>query len=247
MSIVGEIKDKLRKYGLTWFGRYYSIYQGFVVENEDPSVLCRLKVKVPAVHGDNELANYAYPKGIPAQAGSGLYFVPAVDEAVWIEFVEGDPEFPVWSYGWWGSGEKVSGAKKDNSLIVFQSPNGQRIELNESENRVTIKQKDGSLVKISGDEVHLEQKDGFTVTMSSSDLQLNGSSLGPLPVTDNIVTKLNTIENTLNSFMTAYNAHTHPTTAPGAPTGPMTSPAPGPIAPITIAQDIQNDKVKQGS
>ena len=37
--------------------------------------------------------------------GVGLHLIPAVGTGVWIEFEAGDPDYPIWTGGWWGTGQ----------------------------------------------------------------------------------------------------------------------------------------------
>jgi hypothetical protein len=35
----------------------------------------------------------------------GLFVLPPTGAGVWIEFEQGDPDYPIWSGGWWGEGQ----------------------------------------------------------------------------------------------------------------------------------------------
>jgi uncharacterized protein involved in type VI secretion and phage assembly len=77
--------------------RYHGKYRGLVVDNADPEQLGRLKVQVPSVLGDKVVTGWAlpcFPYG--GMANRGLVAVPEKDAGVWVEFEEGDLEFPVW-------------------------------------------------------------------------------------------------------------------------------------------------------
>jgi uncharacterized protein involved in type VI secretion and phage assembly len=82
--------------------RYYGKYRGFVVDNEDPEQLGRLKLTVPSVLGDEVVTGWAMPC-VPygGAEGQGTLFVPDVDAGVWVEFEEGDLEFPIWVGTFW--------------------------------------------------------------------------------------------------------------------------------------------------
>ena len=95
--------------------RFYGKYRGFVKKNEDPEKLGRLLVTVPGVLGD-EVAVWAFPcvpyGGMPNQ---GFFFIPDVEAGVWIEFEEGDPEFPIWVGTFWSKPKGKSEAPKPNA------------------------------------------------------------------------------------------------------------------------------------
>lgn len=82
--------------------RFYGKYRGKVVDNEDPESLGRLKVTVPSVLGEEVVTGWAWPC-VPygGAANQGMLFIPGVDAKVWIEFEEGDLEFPIWVGTFW--------------------------------------------------------------------------------------------------------------------------------------------------
>lgn len=88
------------------FHRYYSLYRAQVTSNEDPEHRGRVLVKVPAIFGEKELASFAEPRGLSgAGPKKGCFNPPDVDDWVFVEFEMGDPNFPVYSGGWFAEGE----------------------------------------------------------------------------------------------------------------------------------------------
>jgi len=82
--------------------RFYGKYRGLVVDNADPQKLGRLKVKVPAVLGSEVVTGWAMPcVAYGGMADTGLFCIPEIDAGVWVEFEEGDPEYPIWSGTFW--------------------------------------------------------------------------------------------------------------------------------------------------
>ncbi|HEX2187455.1 MAG TPA: phage baseplate assembly protein V, partial [Longimicrobiaceae bacterium] len=89
-QLVGRLAEESER-------RFYGKYRGFVVDNDDPEQLGRLRLVVPSVLGPEVVTGWAaacVPYG--GAAGMGTLFVPEVDAGVWVEFEEGDLEFPVW-------------------------------------------------------------------------------------------------------------------------------------------------------
>ena len=75
--------------------RYYGKYRGFVVDNKDPAQLGRLRLRVPSVLGTDVVTGWAsacVPFG--GAADQGFLFIPDPGAGVWVEFEEGDLEFP---------------------------------------------------------------------------------------------------------------------------------------------------------
>src|SRR5439155_22861731 len=64
----------------------------------------RIQAKVPDVLGDNT-STWALPALPYAGKNVGLFLVPPTDALVWIEFEQGDPDYPIWSGCFWAEGE----------------------------------------------------------------------------------------------------------------------------------------------
>lgn len=86
-------------------------YGGLVENNKDPLKLGRLKVRVPHVYGStgggsgfvatNDLP-WALPAGMPAGGSArsgGFSQLPETGDKVWVRFLDGEPEKPVWEWG----------------------------------------------------------------------------------------------------------------------------------------------------
>lgn len=86
-------------------------YAGTVENVRDPEKLGRVKVRVPHVYGASTTgAGYigvddlpwALPAGLPAggsAASGGLSHLPAVGDHVFVRFLDGEPEKPIWEWG----------------------------------------------------------------------------------------------------------------------------------------------------
>jgi hypothetical protein len=83
---------------------FYGKFRGKVSDNKDPLMQGRIRAKVPAVFGDEE-TGWALPCLPYAGSGVGLFFIPPVDANIWIEFENGNPDYPIWVGGFWGIGE----------------------------------------------------------------------------------------------------------------------------------------------
>ncbi|GAA2623998.1 phage baseplate assembly protein V [Paractinoplanes durhamensis] len=93
--------------------RYYGKYRGIVVDNQDPNRMGRVTARVPSVFGPDAVTGWATAcvptGGLP---GEGLFFIPPRDAGVWIEFEEGDLEFPIWVGTYWSKPAAGSEAPK---------------------------------------------------------------------------------------------------------------------------------------
>ena len=86
--------------------RYFGIYRGTVVNNVDPMQMGRIMVIVPDVGGVTP-STWAMPCVPMAGKQMGAFFVPQIGAGVWMQFEGGDPDYPVWTGGWWGNAAEV--------------------------------------------------------------------------------------------------------------------------------------------
>lgn len=81
--------------------KYYGKYRGTVINNIDPEQRGRIQAIVPDVLG---LAPSSWAMACVPIAGKqmGVYVVPQIGSGVWIEFEQGDPDYPIWTGCFWG-------------------------------------------------------------------------------------------------------------------------------------------------
>ena len=84
--------------------QFFGKYRGKGENNIDPLQLGRVQVSVPAVLGEGTLS-WAMPCAPFAGNGVGFFAVPPNGANVWVEFEAGDPDYPIYSGGFWGVGE----------------------------------------------------------------------------------------------------------------------------------------------
>ena len=82
-----------------------------------------------------------------------------------------------------------------------------------------------------------------TYEMTDQSHVFNGGDNGGLIIIADLINQLNAIENKINTFLNAYNAHTHPDPSSGS-TGPANNAGTVTTLTNTSATDIENDKVK---
>ena len=85
---------------------FYGKYRGTVLDNIDPLQSGRLQVEVPDVAGTVP-STWALPCLPFAGTGAGFFAVPPVGSLVWVEFEQGDPDYPIWTGCFWGTAADV--------------------------------------------------------------------------------------------------------------------------------------------
>jgi uncharacterized protein involved in type VI secretion and phage assembly len=94
-QIVADLAEQVER-------RHFGKYRGLVVDNADPEQLGRLRLQVPSLLGPDVVTGWALPCApYGGDAGQGFLFIPEVGAGVWVEFEEGDLEFPIWSGTFW--------------------------------------------------------------------------------------------------------------------------------------------------
>ena len=86
--------------------KFFGKYRGTVVNNIDPEQRGRIQAMVPDVSGF-ALTSWALPALPIGGLQMGLFNVPVIGSGVWIEFEQGDIDYPIWSGVYWGAVEEV--------------------------------------------------------------------------------------------------------------------------------------------
>jgi uncharacterized protein involved in type VI secretion and phage assembly len=81
--------------------QFYGKYRGTVLNNIDPLQIGRILASVPDVLGPTP-TSWAMPCVPIAGKQMGTYLVPQIGAGVWIEFEQGNPDYPIWVGGFWG-------------------------------------------------------------------------------------------------------------------------------------------------
>lgn len=139
-----ELADRLQH-------RFYGKYRGIVTDVDDSAKLLRIKATVPAVLGTTP-TGWCLPCVPYAGKDVGLFLVPDVGAAVWIEFEAGDVSYPIWSGCFWRADELPSDATPTTRGLVTAAPHK-------------------LLFDDSGDEVHIEDSNGGTIAFTSDGVE----------------------------------------------------------------------------
>ena len=86
--------------------KYLGKYRATVVNNVDPMQIGRIQVIVPDV-SNIMLSSWALPCLPWAGIQTGVFTVPPPGSAVWVEFEQGEPDYPIWVGGFWGTAAEV--------------------------------------------------------------------------------------------------------------------------------------------
>lgn len=130
---------------------YYGMYQGLVTSIKDPAKRGRIKLKCPDVLGADAISAWADPVVPVAYDNGGDFCLPEIGEMVWVMFIGGDPNEPVYLGGWWQDEMTPLGASYANSGNV-------RV-ISYADCRITMKE-DTLTINVGDGETELSIKDG---------------------------------------------------------------------------------------
>jgi hypothetical protein len=85
---------------------FFGKYRGVVLNNIDPMQQGRLQVQVPDVAGLIP-TSWAMPCVPLAGINAGILALPMIGTGVWVEFEQGNPDYPIWVGCFWGSALEV--------------------------------------------------------------------------------------------------------------------------------------------
>ena len=86
--------------------KFHGKYRGLVLNNIDPMQMNRLQVQVPDVAGLIPVT-WAMPCVPLAGLQNGMVALPVIGSGVWVEFEQGNPDYPIWVGCFWGSAAEV--------------------------------------------------------------------------------------------------------------------------------------------
>lgn len=155
--------------------RFYGKYRGVVQDVNDGEKLGRIRAYVPEVYGEDVISPWAMPCVPLAGDKHGLVCLPEVNDGVWIEFEAGDPSRPVWTGGWWGSGDLANdlGKPKARSLVTTA---GHRITLDDDGKKILVEHAKGAKAELAESSLTLECKSG-KIVLDGSGVNINDNAL----------------------------------------------------------------------
>ncbi len=163
--------------------RYFGKYRGLVLNNIDPMQMNRLQVQVPDVGGLIP-ATWAMPCVPVAGIQNGMVALPMIGSGVWVEFEQGDPDYPIWVGCFWGSAAEVPVLAKATppaiQAITFQTPlqNGLSIsDLPGPTGGIMLKSATGAMLIVNDTGIYIQNGKGAAITMIGPTVTVNNGAL----------------------------------------------------------------------
>jgi hypothetical protein len=164
-------------------GRYFGKYRATVVNNIDPLQLGRIQVIVPDV-SQVIPSSWAMPCVPIAGKQSGSFLMPQVGAGVWVEFEQGDPDFPIWVGGYWGSVAEVPALALAGPPglpnILFQSSTQHAILISDlpgPTGGILLKTATGASISISDVGIVIQNGKGASIALTGPTVTVNQGAL----------------------------------------------------------------------
>ena len=163
--------------------KFLGKFRGRVVDNFDLMGLGRLLVEVPDVSGFG-ITSWAMPSLPVGGMGSGLLSLPLIGSGVWVEFEQGDLDYPIWVGTFWGSIAEVPPLSRTLPpgvpSILMQTPaqNGLLIsDVPGPTGGIIIKSATGAAILVNDTGIYIQNGKGASIVMTGNAVNINQGAL----------------------------------------------------------------------
>jgi hypothetical protein len=163
--------------------RFFGKFRGTVVNNVDPLQIGRLQVLVPDV-SNLMLSSWAMPCTPIGGMQYGMFTVPLPGSGVWVEFEQGDPDYPVWVGCFWGTAAEVPTLSHvvppatpgitlqttlQNGMVITDVPG--------PTGGIVIKSATGALLAVNDTGIYIQNGKGASIVMVGPTVTVNQGAL----------------------------------------------------------------------
>jgi len=163
--------------------KYYGKYRGTVLQNIDPEQRARIQVMVPDVSGLLP-SSWAMPCVPIAGKSMGTFMVPQIGAGVWVEFEQGDPEYPIWTGGFWGMAAEVPAlalaGNPASPSLVFQSGLQNTLSISDlpgPTGGIMLKSTTGAMIVVNDLGITISNGKGATIVLAGPTVTINNGAL----------------------------------------------------------------------
>ncbi|MEC4748953.1 phage baseplate assembly protein V [Methylomicrobium sp. Wu6] len=162
---------------------YYGKYRGTVLNNVDPLQTGRLQVQVPDVAGLVP-TSWAMPCFPSSGKQTGAYLLPQIGAGVWVEFEQGDPDYPIWSGCWYGSAAEVpalalAGNPASPSMLLQTGLQNTFVisDLPGPTGGIMLKSTTGASIIVNDTGIYIQNGKGASLIMTGPTVTINNGAL----------------------------------------------------------------------
>lgn len=163
--------------------KYFGKYRGTVLQNIDPEQRARIQVMVPDVGGLLP-SSWAMPCVPLAGKAMGTFMVPQIGAGVWVEFEQGDPEYPIWTGGFWGLAAEVPAlalaGNPASPSMVFQTGLQNTLSISDlpgPTGGIMLKSTTGAMIVVNDIGITISNGKGATIVLAGPAVTINNGAL----------------------------------------------------------------------
>ncbi|HYD82097.1 MAG TPA: phage baseplate assembly protein V [Paucimonas sp.] len=163
--------------------KYFGKYRGTVVQNIDPEQRGRIQALVPDVSNIIP-TTWAMPCVPIAGKAMGTFMVPQIGAGVWIEYEQGDPDYPIWTGGFWGLAAEVPtlalAGNPASPSIVLQTGLQNTIAISDlpgPAGGIMLKSTTGAMIVVNDIGITISNGKGATIVMAGPTVTINSGAL----------------------------------------------------------------------
>ena len=166
--------------------KYYGKYRGVVINNLDPMQLGRLLIEVPDVLGltPSTWAEPCVPLAGPTGPPMGVYLVPPIGAGVWVEFEQGNPDYPIWAGCRWGSAADIPPLARAglpvSPNIVLQTAGQNTLVISDlpgPTGGIMLKSTTGATLIVNDTGIYIQNGKGASLIMTGPTVTINNGAL----------------------------------------------------------------------
>jgi uncharacterized protein involved in type VI secretion and phage assembly len=163
--------------------QFFGKYRGTVFNNVDPMQMGRIQAIVPDV--TNAIpTSWALPCLPMTGIQAGVFTVPAIGAAVWMEFEQGNSDYPIWTGGFWGSAAEVPALALATppalQSIVLQTMGQNTFMISDTPGPTggfLLKTTTGAMIAINDVGITITNGKGATILMTGPSVDINAGAL----------------------------------------------------------------------
>lgn len=167
--------------------KYYGKYRGTVVNNIDPEQRGRIQAIIPDVLGLIP-SSWAMPCVPIAGKQEGIFVVPQIGAGVWMEFEQGESDYPIWVGGFWGIATEVPALAltpppiPPGQNIVLQTTLQNSIILSDAAptpltGGIVLKSATGATIIVNDSGIYIDNNKGASLIMVGKSVTINNGAL----------------------------------------------------------------------
>lgn len=163
--------------------RFYGKHRATVLNNVDPLQQGRLLLQASDVDGLLP-TTWALPCFPFTGRQMGMWAIPQIGAGVWVEFEQGDPDYPIWAGGWYGNAAEppalALAAAPAMPNVVMQTQGQTTLLLSDTPGPtggILLKTLTGAFISINDVGITISNGKGAIITLTGPTVTVNAGAL----------------------------------------------------------------------